>query len=85
MTPQGLEGEAGASTGPRPRVHTGVYVVGRDMVAVVVDSGLPSLPYVDLVCARDQARLMNVFREPHMVSPHIVEDDVLLPRDLAGV
>ena len=85
VAPQSLERETRTSAGSRPRVHTSVHVVGRNVVAVVIDSGAPSFPTVDVVCARDQARLTDAFREPHILAVHIVEDDVLLPRDVAGV
>ena len=56
-------------------------MVGRDVVAVVIDRGPPSLLGVDVIRTRHQARLMNLFRETHILAVYIVEDDVRLRWD----
>ena len=47
-------------------------MVGRDVVAVVIDRGLPSFLGVDVICTRDQARLMNVFFAKRTFWPFIL-------------
>ena len=60
-------------------------MVGCDVVAVVVDRGPPSFLGVDVIDTGDQTGLMNLPREAHVSGVHIVEDDVGLRRDIAGV